>query len=479
MHQRKQRCLRIEDLSKYLPRSLLPKALKELVHYGFLVDSPPLRELMEALTVKELTSVVKQQKGLKGLGGRKEEIIDGVWLFVGSQRTVHGTKESQLARMLVTRILKEFGPFYRVNPAVAEGFHVMVDAYIRPSNSTFEDICLKYFHKTAYASYDPSPTMLTSLFPSRDEFLAYNECVSDAIVLEESWGQWDLDARTCFTDRVLGRAQLSLFASSSSDHVVERKPRWFARYTASWANMDLLLKLSEYLRLSGMTEQEYNCLHLFFMQKQHRKEKRAVYLIRKAHLELMSYSRRTEAKDHSLLTRALESCLEAMCDPSLTDFLKIDLCKKALKVAKAHQIARLEFPKEMIFLLREQLDLKEANYVEIRGHRATVDSDKPTKTFWHDPVSHELISVESVALNHYQLQGYCGFHSESSIVTTIVSYFAQTVCCLVFVNLSFHYCFSTSYLPTCLTFSLPVIIHSPQTFSMHFTTTERTLSTHE
>lgn len=415
--QRKERCLRTEDMARYLPPDLLRPALKELVDNKLFVDTPPLRELMDALTVKELAAIVRQQKGIKGLSGRKEEIIEAVWLFVGQQRTVLGD-QSPLARMIVDQILEDYGPFYRLDSPVAAGFRLMINAFVRPSHSSFEDLCLQYFRKTSYALYTIEPGAGRDLFPTRESFVSYNECVRDAIALEERWGQWDRATRLDFADRVLHRAQLALFEASSVD--VPATPPWRTRYTAQWANMDLLLKLSEALRLVGMTEEEYNCLNLFFMQRQYRREKRAVYLVRKAHLELGYYSRRKNPKDHSWLTKALESCLDAMCDPSLTDIVKIDLHKKALKVGKAHQVARLDFPKEMIFSLRDQLDLREATYVEIYGDRAPTESDKVTKTSWYDPVSRELISVESVALNHYQQRGYCGYHSESSIVTTIV-----------------------------------------------------------
>ncbi|OLY78724.1 Fanconi-associated nuclease 1 [Smittium mucronatum] len=108
-------------------------------------------------------------------------------------------------------------------------------------------------------------------------------------------------------------------------------------------------------------------------------------------------------------------CISAIIDSSLSIFDLIHIDKRLNSIDN-----KLEIPENLRFKL-SKTDLNEATEVIIHGIKSTGrnrDIGESVRQVWEDNEG-ELCSVEQVALGYYINKGYCGVHSESSIVTSL------------------------------------------------------------
>jgi Fanconi-associated nuclease 1 len=398
---RKPRWIRASDCERYLPKNAVESAGMELVNGDLFLKDFELAEVLEVLALKELCSLAKDFKIKSNLITRKDDLVKSICGFATSQRSFFS---GGITSKITTKILKDHGTFYKINTKISRVFNTMMRSYLCPGHAEFDQVLRSKMNMISFPKYTISTMSLFTTRADLEQFLQA-QAYDDEL---ENWTNWSVSARIEKINEILARA-----CTVDEQKIMQSKPIYLLRYSADWMYMSTLLKLSELLRLSQQPELELQCLKVFTSQNLYRKDKRAFCLTRKAHLELTLFK---SSNDKQWLHQSLNSCLEAISDPSLNDIVRLELHRKVLKVAKAYDAAKLEFPREMVLGLKG--DLIEPTQVEVRGFQVVNPSGRG-KTQWIDQETMGTSSVEWLALSYYKGQGWCGYHSESSVLNTL------------------------------------------------------------
>jgi len=116
------------------------------------------------------------------------------------------------------------------------------------------------------------------------------------------------------------------------------------------------------------------------------------------------------------LKTSLQTCELALQDPDTHVIFHPWLQKRLLRLERALSIPKAEQHTFAHVALRPPL-VRE--FVGVRMD----DRDIGKKSAWKSTKGAGEVSVEELCLEHYESQGWKGFHSENGIVTTIVSVF--------------------------------------------------------
>lgn len=306
-------------------------------------------------------------------------------------------------------IIKQMDKVIRINPPVHNLFNRLAFVYSRQSTLfSPPHQLLSTFNKRHYPQPEHKRTIAFDSRATLIEFIhALNLEAEFDLALEEK----DYEEAQRLAETILDRWRDLIHSNT----IIRN---WRARYSAGHVYTRLIHKLSGIYSRNKCYEEEVGLIRELLAQRVWRTSRRGAWYSRLA-LVLMTHFKNTENLT-SYFNEALHICAEALMDQDTHEIYKPDLYRR---------ITRLE--KSKIFNLSPEdrtpnLKLRNPNKKFVYAERDY--STMTTHSFWkpffpvvvqdgEDPV--DILRVEDIALQVYNIEGWKGLHTEGRIIRTI------------------------------------------------------------
>lgn len=408
---RKPRFLKEDEYSKYLEEDHVTNAVGTLNKMGFIKIASTIADCTSALTNQELNQVSRQLR--LPVAKSRNDIIKNMGLRK-SNRTIStcGSVEEQILKVINRR----YGTIIMADVETMLTLTTMSNIYLCANDTPFNSLVMSKMRMMNFANYiiKPSYHIFSCCQQAKEYFEAANWYMGVAQLDNKQVSK--LKERA---DDVIGYCQNILIEEETRTNI----PLAIAtRYCKAHFYFRLLLALSELFAQAKDYQKELNCLEIFLNQQTYLCRKRIPVLIRKAHLELFHFYKQNP-DEMVWIFRAINSCTDAFFDTYMNDSWRLDLSRKVARLSRECSKCQLELPDFLTQCATQQL--KQGNWITITASKVPADHSKITggKTLWNHIETETgqitTVSVEQCALDYYLTLGYKGYHSESSIATTL------------------------------------------------------------
>ncbi|TIA86933.1 hypothetical protein E3P99_03517 [Wallemia hederae] len=308
-------------------------------------------------------------------------------------------------------ILSQMGRVIRVNPPIHNLFNRLAFVYSRQSTLfSPPHQLLSSFNKRHY----PQPTHTRTIaFDSRSTLIEFIHALNLEADFDAAFDARDYEEAQRLAETVVDR-----WRDLVSSNTIIRN--WRARYSPGHVYSRLVHKLSGIYSRNKDYDAEICLLRELLQQRVWRTARRGAWYTRLA-LVLMTHYKEDRVRSH---TDALNICADALMDQDTHEIYKADLYRR---------IARLEKSKVLNVPLEDRtptMTLRNPTKKFVYAERDY--TPMTTHSFWKPffPVqvetedgsvaeSMDIIRVEDIALQAYNLEGWQGMHTEGRIVRTI------------------------------------------------------------
>ncbi|KAK9680338.1 hypothetical protein K7432_015971, partial [Basidiobolus ranarum] len=318
-------------------------------------------------------------------------------------------RKTQRQKFVLKKILKITGGMVRISPEIAETFariHLVYYRKISFDEKAMVSTILAKIGRRNFPKYKVDRSV--SVFKSREQLLEYEQSlrlehtISDLVhsKVQEDWRQALRFCEDCIYPWELQLIEYLEHPPDSDYYLLRFTPGWVYTRIMEYG-VKLMASLKDH-------EREKILLRKLLDQKIFRLGKRGVWYERLALVSAHYTHNKREG-----FKRTLEVCLEAIHDDHLpfassnAIHSRIEWVEKKLAIPKSE---RHDF---------SYVSLRQATQTTVYGIRAPVTPEKTRALY----INQEGVpcTVEAVALEYYEGLGYAGYHSESSICTTLFS----------------------------------------------------------
>ena len=346
------------------------------------------------------------------------------------------------------KILSITGPCIRLSAAVRRLFERVHLVFYRSTDWTEKSlivIILAQMAKRNFPEYLVSRS--SNIFPSRNTLLEFEAAVRTQFQVDEI-----LEMHGTVTNDGLRKVQavfeeiyprwkaLLLEEQRKEDRVYESgEGAYLRRFSPAWVYTRIVHKGAYVLGRMKNHEEEHRVLTELLSQTLFHAARRGSWYQRKALLEehYMSALKPNEGRAEIAQKRhwkkiALQTCEDGLQDRDCHLIYHYDLQKRTMKLEKAMKVAKRQQHDFGHVLLAKPVEQKVEGIQVQREHLPSRNasrrgSDAPnfrrgTKTIWVDKrEGGGECGVEAMCLSWYRDQGWKGYHSEGSIVRTLVT----------------------------------------------------------
>ena len=394
--------------------------LKDVEFVDFLRkgDSRRLDVVIDVASRDELVEVAKNY-GVKTVGVKKDQLKASIIASSKTQSSIcnwlrvpNGNPEN-IQNSLLNALLKVVGPVFQLKSQVREVFHRLFVVYFRVSSWPEDDKFmnssimsnLSENHASKY-SFVPYKVHRTSLvWPSRDAFCEY----FDALKLEQqisdeihAWNNGDASSDNWGGDiyEVFEAWQVMMTSEETCVHVTGIL--WFQTFTRGW----VLTRIIESLARQYQKTKKHHSARLIYeallSQNVFRLPKRGRWS--DEHVKIMEH--------HDDVAKCIDVCKSALNDPYVRSGHRSNIEKRLARLS--NRFKRKKHPTEQAEINLSSYDVVPS--VVIQGVKVFSETGK--KALYLNSAN-EGVTVEELALDFYAQQGWCGLHTENSIVTTM------------------------------------------------------------
>ncbi|KAI8384136.1 hypothetical protein BD560DRAFT_431379 [Blakeslea trispora] len=405
----------------------LDAAIQSLALCGFLqTEITELAEATAILSKLELSEIVKERHITMTMDNPKKSDYQKEVIRFGnctaSNIATHyrnTTIDQSKQHKLWASIHHSLGPCIKVNRKLFDLFQRLQLVYYRINSlmetNTMATSILARTSKRNYPTYEASRT--NSIWNSRDDLLQYEQ----ALEVEREYHQhmetlYFLRRSKSESDSGLIRSHMvqtwtlcenciGVWESCIAQSEANQKPYHLRRFEAGWIYTRLLDHGTELLAKLHEYELEALMLRKLLNQSIYRLGKRGKWYDRLA-LVQANYLGKNQGRIHK--KTALQTCIDAIHDPRVHQIFLHDIHKR---------IKQLE--RDLCIPKREQHDfsymhLKKPKEITIYGERIS-EEVTGQKSIWRSD-NGSACSVEQLAIEYYQKQGYQGLHCENGII---------------------------------------------------------------
>lgn len=361
--------------------------------------------------------------------------------------TQEGSNDSRDAYFL-RKILSITGPCIRLSASVRRLFERVHLVFYRSTDWTEKSlivIILAQMAKRNFPEYLVSRS--SNIFPSRNTLLEFEAAVRTQFQVDEILemhgtvtkdGLWKVQA--VFEEIYPRWKALLLEEQRKEDRVYESgEGAYLRRFSPAWVYTRIVHKGAYVLGRMKNHEEEHRVLTELLSQNLFHAARRGSWYQRKALLEehYMSALKPNEGRAEIAQKRhwkkiALQTCEDGLQDKDCHLIYHYDLQKRIMKLEKAMKVAKRQQHDFGHVLLAKPVEQKVEGIQVQREHLPSRNasrrgSDVPnfrrgTKTIWVDQrEGGGECGVEAMCLSWYRDQGWKGYHSEGSIVRTLVT----------------------------------------------------------
>ncbi|TIA93489.1 hypothetical protein E3P81_00915 [Wallemia ichthyophaga] len=312
---------------------------------------------------------------------------------------------------LKSTILNQMGKVIRVNPPIHNLFNRLAFVYSRQSTLfSPPHQLLSSFNKRHY----PQPTHTRTIaFDSRSTLIEFIH----ALNLEAEFDN-ALDAREYPEAQGLAESVVGRWEQISASHTTIRN--WRARYSPGHVYTRLVHKLSAIYSRNKDYQAEVRLLKELLQQRVWRTARRGAWYSRLA-LVLMTHYRDDRLSSY---TEALNICADALMDHDTHEIYKPDLYRRVARLEKSKVLNVAPEDRTPAITLRNPTK----KYVYAVRDYTAMTTHSLWKPFFPVVIQEEdgstsesmdVVRVEDIALQAYNIEGWQGLHTEGRIVRTI------------------------------------------------------------
>ncbi|BFZ53673.1 hypothetical protein PYCC9005_000703 [Savitreella phatthalungensis] len=400
-------------------------------------DDLTLDELARHLSVDELRMLAKELN-FRSTAATKDKLVEGL-LSVGnsqlgiaaaftktSNSNVSNSQGGQLRNKtaeVTLRVRAILGPLIRLSEIPVELFHRLHLVFYRSAEydeKSLTTLILARISKRNFPEYDVDRQ--ADVFRSREDLIEYEAALKLKAEVDFIMEMHTTEEGLCRVmevfELVYERWQAAVI---SEQEAIETNPQtsstyYSRRFTAPWIWTRLIFKAAAVLARRHEYAREHELLSTLLAQKVYRLGRRGEWYDRKAlieqHYNPSMHNGGSERDRRNSKRVALETCMTALRDPD-THQIHHDVLQR--RIVRIERDLRLPVRERHNF---SHVALRRAKESYVYGERLD-DRLVGKHSVWRSRHSGEECSVERLALEAYQEQGYLGFHSENSIVTTL------------------------------------------------------------
>ncbi|KAI8883044.1 hypothetical protein K501DRAFT_219991 [Backusella circina FSU 941] len=405
------------------------KAIQSLSTHGLIETEGDLIDLNTALHIlnrNQLKEITKAMNTDTPPMSRRHDYIASIKKFAQQSSfdlmsRYSDSKEETTMKQLWKLIYSLIGSCVRIKDDAFESFQRLQIIYYRLNvltgdNHMSASILVK-MDKRRYPQYMISRTC--DLWASRYEYLQYEEALLTERRFETSL---DVIRQSNKADQELIRAiyaecwalcedKLGLWEMFVEMAEETQSAYYLRRFEAGWIYTRLLHHALDSLSRLQKYNIESIILEKLLKQRVYQLSRRGTWYERLSLIQMTYLVDKSKKTDRLKLKEALQTCIDAVHDQRVHQIHLSSIYKR---------INRLE--RKLCIPKREQHDfsylaLKTPNTITIHGERL-YQQEIGKKSTWRSNTGAEC-TVEQVALEYYEKQGYKGFHAENGVITMI------------------------------------------------------------